>query len=159
MSMENKLFEKYKKLVKMVNYYPPYFFSGIKVISYNEDFTYFKVRLKLNRFNKNLLGTAFGGSLYSMCDPFFMFILTINLGSGYIVWDKAASINFVKPGKGTVFAEFRLSHEEISRIKSEVDQIGKNIYTFPCKVVDGEGKLVAELSKDIYVRKNAKKSS
>ena len=88
-----------------------------------------------------------------------MFILTINLGSGYIVWDKAASINFVKPGKGTVFAEFQLSHEEISRIKSEVDQIGKNIYTFPCKVVDGEGKLVAELSKDIYVRKNAKKSS
>lgn len=91
--------------------------------------------------------------MYAMCDPFFMFILIINLGEEYIVWDKTAAIDFVKPGKGTVFAEFRISPQEISDIKADVDQIGKKVFTFPCEVLDSEGKLIAKLSKDVYVRK------
>lgn len=152
MKNENQI-RKFKRLIRMLNFYPPYFFSGIKVISNNEDFSYFKVRLKLSWYNKNLLGTAFGGSLYSMCDPFFMFILLINLGEGFIVWDKAATIDFIKPGKGTLFAEFKISPKEISDIKDEVDLAGKKTFTFPCQVVNEEGILVAKLSKDIYVRK------
>ncbi|TVP51874.1 MAG: DUF4442 domain-containing protein [Mongoliibacter sp.] len=154
--MQHKRFKKYKRLIKLLNIYPPYLFSGIRVVDYNEDFTYFKVRLKLTWYNKNLVGTAFGGSLYSMCDPFFMFILLINLGESYIVWDKAASINFVKPGKGTVYAEFFLSQEEIANVKSVVDQEGKKVFTFPCKVVDKNGQLIASLQKDVYVRRKEK---
>jgi acyl-coenzyme A thioesterase PaaI-like protein len=157
--MENpRQIKKFKRLIRLLNFYPPYFFSGIKVVSYNEDFTFFKVRLKLTWYNKNLLGTAFGGSLYSMCDPFFMFILIINLGDDYIVWDKAASIDFKKPGKGTVFAEFRISPKELSEIKKEVDQVGKKTFTFPCEVIDNEGKIIANLSKDVYVRKKSQTS-
>jgi len=148
-----KTIKKFKRLIRLLNFYPPYFFSGIKVVSYNEDFTLFRVRLRLTWYNKNLLGTAFGGSLYAMCDPFFMFILIVNLGEEYIVWDKAAAIDFVKPGKGTVFAEFRISPKEISDIKADVDQTGKKVFTFPCEVLDSEGKLIAKLSKDVYVRK------
>nr|HAD52477.1 tetrameric acyl-CoA thioesterase [Algoriphagus sp.] len=81
---------KFEKLIKKINWYPPYLFSGIKVVDYNEEFTYFKTQLKLTWWNRNLVGTAFGGSLYAMCDPFFMFILMINLGRDYIVWDKTA---------------------------------------------------------------------
>lgn len=136
-----------------MNFYPPYFFSGIKVIDHSEDFTYFKARLKLTWYNKNLVGTAFGGSLYSMCDPFFMFILIINLGNNYIVWDKAATIDFVKPGKGTVFAEFRLLPDEIAEIKAQVDASGKKVFTFPCVVQDAEGNVIARLTKDVYVRR------
>lgn len=154
--MQHKRFKKYKRLFKLLNIYPPYLFSGIRVVDYNEDFTYFKVRLKLTWYNKNLVGTAFGGSLYSMCDPFFMFILLINLGESYIVWDKAASINFVKPGKGTVYTEFFLSQEEIANVKSVVDQEGKKVFTFPCKVVDKNGQLIASLQKDVYVRRKEK---
>lgn len=142
-----------KTLIKRINWYPPYFFSGIKIIEYAEDFTSFKVRLKLTWYNRNLLGTAFGGSLYAMCDPFFMFILMIYLGKEYVVWDKTASIDFVKPGKGTVYAEFKLSPEELKAIKDEVDQMGKKVFEFPCEVRDREGRLVAKLSKGVYVRK------
>ncbi|WP_291786437.1 DUF4442 domain-containing protein [Cecembia sp.] len=151
--MEVKTKRKYLRLIKLLNFYPPYLFSGIKVIAHNKEFTYFKVRLKLTWYNRNLVGTAFGGSLYAMCDPFYMFILIINLGKEYIVWDKAASIDFIKPGKGTVYAEFSIPKDQIAKIKEEVDIDRKKVFNFPCKVVDKEGKTIALLSKDVYVRK------
>ncbi|HAH35771.1 MAG TPA: tetrameric acyl-CoA thioesterase [Algoriphagus sp.] len=144
---------KFEKLIKKINWYPPYLFSGIKVVDYNEEFTYFKTQLKLTWWNRNLVGTAFGGSLYAMCDPFFMFILMINLGRDYIVWDKTAFIDFKSPGKGRVFAEFRLSLAEIQRIKADVEQNGKGVFEFPCEVRSESGELVVSLVKGVYVRK------
>ena len=70
--------------------------------SANDDFTKIEAQMKMRWYNRNLVGTHFGGSLYSMCDPFYMFILMENLGKGYIVWDKAATIRFKKPGLTTV---------------------------------------------------------
>ena len=151
--MENKTFKRFKRLITLLNFYPPYFFSGIKIIERNDDFTFFKVRLKLTWYNRNLVGTAFGGSLYSMCDPFFMFILFVNLGDEYIVWDKGANIDFVKPGKGTVFATFQLSKSQIMDVKGEVDRVGKGIFGFPCEVVDQQGQTIARLEKAVYVRR------
>jgi len=140
-------------MIRAVNWYPPFLFSGIKVIDYAADFSMFRTRLKLTWFNRNLLGTAFGGSLYAMCDPFFMFILLIQLGEEYIVWDKTASIEFLKPGKGTVYAEFKLSPSQIDEIKIAVDRDGKGVFEFPCEVTDGAGNIITKLKKGVYVRR------
>ncbi|WP_373521465.1 DUF4442 domain-containing protein [Aquiflexum sp.] len=154
--MDSKTQKKFKRLIRLLNFYPPYFFSGIKVIDHNEDFTYFKVRLKLTWYNRNLVGTAFGGSLYAMCDPFFMFILIINLGDDYLVWDKAATIDFIKPGKGAVYAKFEINKTQIDEIKNEVDRTGKKIFRYPCDIKDKDGKIIASLTKDVYVRRKVK---
>lgn len=137
----------------MINWYPPYLFSAIKVVDYAEDFTSFRTRLKLTWYNRNLVGTAFGGSLYSMCDPFFMFIILIQLGEEYVVWDKRASIEFVKPGKGTVYADFKVTPEEITKLKMAVDRDGKGVFDFPCEVKDTAGNVIAKLQKGVYVRR------
>lgn len=151
--MEKNTNGKFRRLIRLINWYPPYLFSGIKVIDYAEDFSSFRTRLKLTWYNRNLIGTAFGGSLYSMCDPFFMFILITQLGDEYIVWDKTASIEFVKPGKGTVYAEFMLSPEQVSAIKKVIDRDGKGVFEFPCDVKDKEGNVIAKLQKGVYVRR------
>jgi len=135
------------RMIRAINWYPPYLFSGIKVISYADDYSTFKTRLKLSWYNRNLLGTAFGGSLYSMCDPFFMFIVLIQLGEGFIVWDKTATIEFVKPGIGTVYAEFKVCPGQISDIKVKLDRDGKGVFDFPCEVKDGDGNVIARLMK------------
>ena len=122
-------------------------------MDFEPDFSRFLTRLKLTWYNRNLLGTAFGGSLYSMCDPFFMFILMIQLGEEYIVWDKFATIDFQKPGKGTVFAEFKLSPAEVEQVKNLVDQKGKHVFEFPCEIRDESGMLIATLKKGVYVRR------
>jgi acyl-coenzyme A thioesterase PaaI-like protein len=123
------------------------------VVDFAPDFSRFRTRLKLTWYNRNLLGTAFGGSLYSMCDPFFMFILMIQLGDEYIVWDKYASIDFQKPGKGTVFAEFELLPSQVQEVKKVVDEEGKYVFEFLCEVRDEAGILIASLKKGVYVRR------
>jgi hypothetical protein len=88
-----------------------------------------------------------------MCDPFYMFILMENLGSGYIVWDKAATIRFKKPGLGSMKAIFEILPEQIGAIQKEVDAIGKNDYVFQTVVTNEKGEIIAEVEKTVYVRK------
>ena len=145
--------KKYKFLIKKINLYPPFLFSGIRARALNDDFTAFESSLGQHWFNKNLFGTAFGGSLYAMCDPFYAFILIANLGKGYIVWDKSASITFKKPGKGKVKAIFEIGKEELARIQSEVNELGKKTFHFNTVITNDAGEIVAEVEKELYVRK------
>lgn len=146
-----------KKLkAKLINLYSPFIGANIRVTDCNEDLNWFQVQLSLNRLNKNVMGTHFGGSLYAMCDPFYMWILMENLGKDFIVWDKAATIRFKKPGTGTVTAEFEISKEEIENIRKEVIEKGKNDYYYTAYVKNEKGQVVAEVDKTVYVRYNKK---
>ncbi|MGB1218106.1 MAG: PaaI family thioesterase, partial [Saprospiraceae bacterium] len=145
--------KKWRRKFQFINWYPPFLFSGISLKEVDEEITTIVVQMKLRWYNRNMVGTHFGGSLYSMCDPHFMFIVMMNLGGDYIVWDKSAKINFRKPGTGTVTAKFHISLEELERIKKEIDEIGKNTYWFKAEVLGGNGEVVAEVDKEIYVRK------
>ncbi|AVV79894.1 MULTISPECIES: DUF4442 domain-containing protein [Leptospira] len=136
------------------NFYPPYFAAGIRYKKMSNDFTHFQLSMKLHWWNQNLVGTHFGGSLYSMCDPFYMLILMENLGEEYIVWDKAATIRFITPGVGKVYADFKISREEIEKIRKETDEKRKLDAFFQTKIYDAKtGKVVAELDKIVYVRR------
>lgn len=104
-------------------------------------------------FNRNYVGTHFGGSLYSMCDPWFMLMLIEHLGPDYIVWDKAATIRFKKPGRGVVRASFHILEERIREIRAQADQLGKIEPQFQAVVTDSEGTVIAEVDKLLYVRK------
>jgi len=76
-----------------------------------------KVSLPLTYYNRNYVGTHFGGSLYSMCDPMYMLLLLNVLGREFIVWDKSTTIEYRKPGKGTVTAEFSIPDELVTYLK------------------------------------------
>lgn len=125
---------------------------GVRVRSYRDDFTCFEVELRSRWYNRNLFGTHFGGSLYSMCDPFYVFIVTMNLGRGYIVWDKSAAIEFLKPAKGTILGIFEIDKSRLEEIRGEVDELGKNTYHFEAELTDETGLVVARVNKEVYVR-------
>jgi acyl-coenzyme A thioesterase PaaI-like protein len=146
-----RLFDR-RRLIRLLNLYPPYLGAGIRV-RVSPDFRTFEVRMRLRRWNRNYVGTHFGGSLYSMCDPFFMLILMENLGRGYVVWDKAATIRFRRPGKGTVRAVFHIPAERIAEIRSAADRDGKVEPTFHVDVVNEQGEVVADVEKLVYVRR------
>lgn len=139
-------------LIRLMNFYPPYLGAGIRVKS-SSDLRTFEVRMKLTLWNRNYFGTQFGGSMYSMCDPFFVLILSAALGRDYIVWDKAAAIRFLRPGRGTVKATFHIPQERIDEIRAAADAGGKVEPTFQVAVVDAEGTVVAEVEKLLYVRR------
>ena len=128
---------------------------GVSVRSFRDDFTRFEVELRARWCNRNLFGTHFGGSLYSMYDPFFVFIITMNFGSGYIVWDKSAAIDFLKPAKGTILGIFEICKDRLEEIRAEVDELGKNTYHFEADLVDEAGQAVARVRKEVHVRSKA----
>lgn len=117
-----------------------------------DDYT-IKTTMPLEPVNTNYVGTHFGGSLYSMCDPFFMFLLIRHLGPNYIVWDKGAKIDFIKPGTGTVFAIFHIPEKEIEDIKKDVKKNRKTIRYYTCFVKNEKQEKVASVEKELYIRR------
>lgn len=140
-------------LLRFWNFWPPLLFSGIKIVKISPDFKYIKVRLKLRFWNANYVGTAFGGSIFAMTDAFYMVMLMKNLGPRYIVWDKAAEIRYVKPGKTDVLAEFVITDEEIDNIKELLKDSDKMDWIKPVQVIDKEGQLIADVKRIIYIKK------
>lgn len=137
----------------VLNLYPPFLGAGIRVRRLQSDWKAIDVEMNLRFWNSNYVGTHFGGSLYSMTDPFYMLMLIENLGPAYIVWDKAASVRFRRPGKGKVSVSFRLSEEQIEGIRQTLNTQEKVEPTFVVEVKDDSGAVVAEVEKVLYIRK------
>lgn len=134
------------------NFWPPLFFAGIKIIKRTKDYRHLIVRLKLRFWNSNFVGTAYGGSLFSMTDGFYMVMLIRNLGPQYVVWDKSATIRYIKPGKTDVTAEFRLTEEDIEEIKKHIKEHGRLHWQRSVEIKDAHGEIVAEVDKTISIK-------
>jgi hypothetical protein len=140
-------------LRRWINLWPPFMGMGIRIKHIASDMKTIDVEMKLSFWNANYVGTHFGGSLFAMTDPFYMMMLMANLGSNYIVWDKAATIRYKKPGSGTVRAEFRLSDIQIGDVREKLNTLPKYEPVFMVDVKDEAGIVIAEVEKVLHVRK------
>lgn len=137
----------------LMNIWPPYWGSGIYVENISRDFRRLTVVMRMGWYNRNAVGTHFGGSLYAMTDPFFMLMLMGILGPDYIVWDKSACIAFVRPGRGRVRAEFFLTDEDIARVREKTGNGEKFLPEYSVDIRDEAGQVVARIGKTLYIRK------
>jgi acyl-coenzyme A thioesterase PaaI-like protein len=136
-----------------MNLWPPFLGAGIRVRRIAPDFREVEVDLPLRLYNRNDAGTQFGGSLFAMTDPFFMLMLVNNLERDYLVWDKAASIDFVAPGRSRVRARMRLTEHDLDQIRARTADGDKHLHLFRTEITDAEGLVVARLEKLVYVRR------
>ncbi|MNK12085.1 hypothetical protein D3C87_301420 [compost metagenome] len=141
------------KLLGLWNIWPPFLGAGIRIKKVSPDYRYMRVEMPLRFWNSNYVGTQYGGSMFSMTDPFYMVMLLRNLGKAYIVWDKAASIRYVAPGKTRVHAEFTLTEELLQEIRKTVDEKGKVDWPFKVIIKDENQETVAEVDKIVYIKK------
>jgi Domain of unknown function (DUF4442) len=140
-------------LRRWINLWPPFLGAGIRVQRIAPDMRAVDVEMKLRWWNANYVGTHFGGSLFAMTDPFYMLMLMANLGRDYVVWDKAASIRYRKPGQGRVRAEFRISEKQIDAIREKLKTMPKYEPVLAVEVKDETGMVIAEVEKVLHVRK------
>jgi len=138
--------------LRTMNLYPPFLGAGVRVRRVPGRLA-MDVSMGLHWWNRNYVGTHFGGSLYTMCDPFYMLLLMWGLGRDYIVWDKAAEIQFRRPGRGTVHARFAVTQERLDEIRRGVDEHGKVEPRFAVQVRGEDGELVAQVDKLLFVRR------
>lgn len=153
-----------RHLRHFINLWRPLRGAGIRITRLDPDFLAADVELRERWWNRNYVGVHFGGSLYAMTDAMYMLMLLENLGPGYIVWDKAASIRYRKPGRGTVRAEFRLTRQQIDDIRAAADappapdangvlRPPRVEPTLPVIITDAAGDTVAEVQRTLHVRR------
>jgi acyl-coenzyme A thioesterase PaaI-like protein len=141
-----------------MNLWPPYLGAGIRVRRIAADYREVVVEMPLRLRNRNYFGSHFGGSLYAMTDPFFALMVLHNLPDEYLVWDKAASIEFLAPGRSRMRARFVLTDDDLDRILRLTAGGDKHLHLFNVDVVDEEGLVVARVEKIVYVRRRRNSS-
>ena len=133
------------------NIYPAYRGTGGWITYIAKDWREIHVKVPLSWQTRNYVGTIFGGSLYAAVDPFYMIMLIKNMGSEYVVWDKAASIRFKRPGRETLYAKFKVSEEELISIKSELEYSPKLDRQYQVILKDKSGLIHALVEKRIFI--------
>jgi len=136
-----------------INGYGPYTGAGIEVVHLAEDASEVRVSMPLTEGNANLVGTQFGGSLYSMVDPHLLILLMQRLGREYVVWDKSATIDFLRPGTTTVHATIRVEDEQLDEIRRRTEAGAPYLPEWTLTITDDEGKAVARVKKVLWVRR------
>lgn len=143
---------KLKMLKWGINLWPPFLGAGIRVKHIAPDYREVILSMKLRWFNRNYVGTHFGGSLASMTDPFYMLMLIHILGSEYTVWDKTSTIDYIAPGRGTVTAHFTLEDDQIAEIKKQTANDEPYYPEFSVDIVNESSEVIARVNKKLYVR-------
>jgi len=138
---------------RLFNLWPPFRGMGIRVREIAPDFRHATVELRMKLLNRNYVGTHFGGSLFAMADPWFMILMMKRLGDGYVVWDKAGAVRFIKPARGTVTARFEMPDERVEEARSATVGGTKYEPVFRAAIVDAQGTTVAEVEKTLHIRK------
>lgn len=137
----------------MFNCFPCFAATGAKVTYIAADYREVRVTLALNWLTRNYVGTIFGGSMFAATDPLYMIMLIKILGKDFIVWDKGASIKFLKPGKTRLHANFRISDADLQAIEETMATAHKMERTFNVSLVDDEGTPHATVDRLIYIRR------
>ncbi|GBC62805.1 DUF4442 domain-containing protein [Desulfonema ishimotonii] len=142
------------RLFKMlINLYPPYLGTGIRVTHISEGYRDLRVEMRLRFYNRNYMGSHFGGSLCAMTDPFYMLMLIQILGPEYRVWDQSANIEFIRPGRGTVSARFSIDDRILEEIRRNTADGEKYHPVFTAEIRDDDHQIVARALKRLYIRK------
>ncbi|MEV0433426.1 DUF4442 domain-containing protein [Nocardia sp. NPDC050413] len=136
------------------NVFPPYLFGGVRVKSIAPDWTSAHITYTIRWWNRNSPNrAAFGGTLYSMTDPFFAILAYGQLGRGYRIWNTTGSIEFLTPGRGTVATDISLSTEEVAAIREATADGAKSLTQHTAQIFDRDGTLVARAGQTLYVRR------
>lgn len=137
-----------------MNLWPPFLFSGIRVRHIAPDYRLVEVELRQRFFNRNYVGTHFGGSLFAMTDPFPMLMVMNNLDRSFTVWDKAGHIDFLRPARGTVTARFTLEQSLIDEIRAALPNEGDKVTPqIAVDITDASGTIVARVTKTLHIRR------
>jgi acyl-coenzyme A thioesterase PaaI-like protein len=137
----------------LFNLWPPFRGMGVKVREISPDFRHAVVELRMKLLNRNYVGSHFGGSIYAMTDPFYMVMMMNNLGRDYVVWDKMGTVKYLKPGLGTLTAEFIVTQAMVDEAIAKTSEGGKFEPTYAIELKDREGTVVATVEKTLYIRK------
>ena len=141
------------KLYKLrFNLFPAYRRTGVRIVYISHDLHEVKIKLPLKWNNKSHIGSIWGGSLYGSIDPVYSIMLSVILGKKYVAVDKKATIEFLRPGTTTLYSIFRLTADDVKKIREECDTAGKAERTYHVTLEDEDGHVYFKAEKLVHIR-------
>ena len=135
----------------LFNIFPAYRRTGARICFISDDLKEVHIKLGLKWTTRNYVGSVFGGSVYGALDPIFMVQLINILGNKYVVWDKSATIKFIRPIKQVVFARFLISDNLLSEIKKEIELNNEMEIELSAQFSDANEITYAKVIKKLYI--------
>ena len=137
------------------NLHPAFRSTGGRVLLVAPDLMHIRIKLPLLRRTRNIVGSMYGGALFSVTDGAHPTMLMAALGSGVIVWDKAASIRYRKPAYTTLYIDFRLDAAEIANIRAALAQDHETTRTYTVDLKDRQDVVYATVERTVYIADKA----
>lgn len=146
------VFSKPTRLRRFMNLWPPFLFAGIYIQELSDDYSFCRVKLRAWVATRNVNGSQFGGNLFAMTDPIYPLMLLGIFGKEHFVWDKEASIEFIKPAFKATYFECHLSPETITDIKRACADGDKHFPVIENNITDAQGNVIARVKRTLYIR-------
>jgi acyl-coenzyme A thioesterase PaaI-like protein len=141
----------------VINLYPPFFFTGTRCVHVSPDYRHARMELPLTLLTRNLNGSQFGGAIFAMTDPVFALLLFRLLGPGHVIWAKRATIEFRRPGRSRLRADFHVTEQDLAAIAANLAATGRHVHDFHVAVMDRAGEVVATVDQQVYVRREERR--
>jgi acyl-coenzyme A thioesterase PaaI-like protein len=133
------------------NLHPAFRGTGGRVEHVAPDLSHIRVRLPLSWRTRNVVGSIYGGSLFAVTDGLHPLMIMAALGKEVIVWDKAASIRYRKPGTSTLYADFTLPPDEVVAIRAALQQHPELDRTYTVELKDERGIVHTVVERTVYI--------
>ena len=140
------------RMVRMgFNLHPAFRGTGGRVEHVAPDLSHIRIRLPLSWRTRNVVGSIYGGSLFAVTDGVHPMMLMSALGEDVIVWDKAASIRYRKPGYTTLYADFSLDSDEVAAIRAALRNTPELDRTYQVELKDSQGTVHTVVERTVYI--------
>jgi acyl-coenzyme A thioesterase PaaI-like protein len=133
------------------NLHPAFRGTGGRVEHVAPDLSHIRVRLPLSWRTRNVVGSIYGGSLFAVTDGLHPLMIMAALGKEVVVWDKAASIRYKKPGLTTLFADFALPPDEVLAIRNALRDSPELDRTYEVELKDENGVVHTVVERTVYI--------
>ena len=137
----------------LASLYPPLLGSGIRIRRIAPDWTSGELTMRVAPWTANTNGTAFGGALFAATDVLYGALLSGQLGGGYQVWTKSATIDFHRPGRGRLTCQVEVPATETDMIREQLTEQRSTSVVHTARIADSRGDVVVEARHTMFVRR------
>lgn len=138
------------------NFLPSYRMTGGWITHLSDDWREVRVKLPYNIWTRSYVNTIYCGAMFSAITPFYAAMILFNLPPQHQVWDKCATIHYLKPGRGTLYSHIVLTQDELDTIGALLEDNRSIERTYRLTLVDADDTLHATLDQTVYIRRPRK---
>lgn len=139
----------------LASLYPPLLGSGIRIRHIAPDWSRGELSMHVAPWTANTNGTAFGGALFAATDVLYGALLSGQLGGGYQVWTKSATIDFRAPGRGRLRCVVDVPGPEADAIRERLNDHPSTSVVHTAVVSDSRGTTVVEAQHTMFIRRKS----